>query len=84
MTYIKIIELVLVTVLIELMLPVHMGSIGYCNRGKFQLLTDKNLALPNGIQHRVENGQVKLYVSLVKTPGIRVFTHDDDKLTLQK
>ena len=66
------------------MLPVHMGSIGYCNRGECHLLTDKNLALPNGIQHRVENGQVKLYVSLIRSPGIRVFAHQGDKLTLQK
>ena len=66
------------------MLPVNAGSIGYCKGGECRLLTDKNYALPNGIQHRVVDGQLKLYVSVVKSPGVEVYTHNNDKLVLEK
>jgi len=69
---------------VELMLPVNAGSIGYCKGGECRLLTDKNYALPNGIQHRVVDGQLKLYVSVVKSPGVEVYTHNNDKLVLEK
>jgi len=52
------------------------GSIGYCNDGECKLVS-KHWHLPNGIQHRRNGDEIKLYIS-DSTIGIHIYNVEQD------
>jgi len=52
------------------------SSIGYCNDGECKLVS-KHWHLPNGIQHRRNGDQIKLYISDVRI-GVQIYNVEQD------
>ena len=68
--------------MIEMMVPLNLGSIGYCKNGNnCKLVTSQNLAFPNGITWKQINGRMQIYVTLYKGTEILIY-QPDNKMNL--
>ena len=69
--------------MLEMMIPLNLGSIGYCKNGNnCKLVTSQNLAFPNGITWKKIDGRMKIYVTLYKGTEILIYK-PDSKMNLQ-
>lgn len=65
--------------MIEMMVPLNLGSIGYCKNGNnCKLVTSHNLAFPNGITWKKMNGRMQIYVTLYKGTEILIYQPDNN------
>ena len=65
--------------MIEMMIPLNLGSIGYCKNGNnCKLVTSQNLAFPNGITWKKMNGRMQIYVTLYKGTEILIYQPDNN------
>ena len=68
--------------MIEMMIPLNLGSIGYCKDGNnCKLVTSQNLAFPNGITWKKIDGRMQVYVTLYKGTEILIY-QPDNKMNL--
>ena len=63
--------------MLEMMIPLNLGSIGYCKDGtNCKLVTSQNLSFPNGITWKKIDGRMQIYVTLYKGTELLIYKPD--------